>query len=700
MSKNFNHIIYNLTFLCLFVSNVYAQKPIGDVEPAIEVIGFVGKENIKLRWAPNTPLAWKYANQYGFYIERQTIVKEGKILTTPIIQRLHVMTIKPKPMAEWEQLVEDNDNAAIVAQAIYGEDFEVEMEEGGNGMLTILNQAQVLEQRFAFALYAADQDYEVAKFSGLGYVDNDVKPGERYLYKVFTEVPEEKMNIKFGGVYVGLQDYRELPKPQEFVGVFKDKSVMLSWNYRLLVRDYNSYVLEKSADLGQTFVKVLNVPITNLNNNKEQAASRMVYIDSLAQNNKEYHYRLKGISPFGETGPYSDVLVGKGVKGNYYNPAILKADISENQKSVKIVWEFPEEGKEGLSHFEVLRANEIKGNYVSIQQNIRKTSRTLQLQDIQPISYYKVVAVGNDGSRRESFPFMVQPDDATPPNDPKGLTGKIDTTGVVTLQWEQNTEPDLLGYRVFRANLEGEEFTQITFAPIKENKVIDSIPIKTLVKKIYYKVQAFDKRYNPSGFSEILMLRRPDIIPPTPPVFSKFKVEDNEVRLQWVPSSSEDAVKTIIYRKEKGTDQDWQLVTDQDISQTSYDDTTIQENTTYLYTAITQDDTGLESDPINPLLIIVPEGRVKPTIDRFTGVVDREQQNIMLNWKYKEKGITEFLLFKAQGNERPGLYKVFKNQEQKFTDTDLIINTNYQYLLQATFASGVKSPLKKIEVKY
>ena len=51
-------------------------------------------------------------------------------------------------------LVEDNDYAAIAAQSLYGDDFEVEMENQGTDLLSILNQAEVLEQRFSFALFA------------------------------------------------------------------------------------------------------------------------------------------------------------------------------------------------------------------------------------------------------------------------------------------------------------------------------------------------------------------------------------------------------------------------------------------------------------------------------------------------------------------------------------------------------------------
>ncbi len=687
---------------CLFIIGmINGQEPMGDLPPSIQVIGSVSSNGaIMLRWAPNTPTTWKYSNQYGYRIERHTVSRGDQILNPREIKQLNNQPIKPKPLEQWEGFADRNDLAGVAAQALYGDDFEVEMEEGGNGMMAIINQAQILEQRFTFALFSADLDFEVALFSGLAFVDNDTKASETYLYKIISEIPEDKLNVKFGAVFLSRKDYRPLPKPLELAGIFKDSQVMLSWNYKLLERDYSSYFIERSSDAGRSFQRISEDPVTSLNNTDEQNTSRIVYIDSLPQNGKEYQYRIKGISPFGETGPYSDIIKGKGVKGHYYNPAILDAVLSKDQLSVVITWDFPQEGIEGLSHFEIVRADQVQGDFVPVISGVDRSQRTIIVNDVQSINYYSVTAVGLDGTKRISFPRMVQPDDAIPPADPRGLTGTIDSTGIVTLRWQQNTEKDFLGYRVFRANLEDEEFTQITFRPIVENTIIDTIPIKTLVKKIYYKVQAFDKRYNPSGFSEVLKLNRPDIIPPTPPVITKFKVTDQEVELQWVSSNSEDAIKTLIYKKKKGTRLNWELVADLNIADSRYKDKSYKEKGEYLYTLLTIDESGLESDPIAPVTIFINGNKVKPNIERFNVTANREEKHILLNWIYKEKGVTELLLFRGKGEQKPTLYKVFKDGQNSFVDNKLVINTDYTYLLQAVFSSGSKSPLKKVEITY
>lgn len=701
MNRHFRNIAISFLLLCFaFTAKTFAQKEIGNQAAEVKAIATVTKKNIMLRWGVTTPTAWKYSNKHGFVIERRTIVKDQIVLKQPIVKILNKTPLKPKPMMEWKEFTEKNTNAAIAAQALYGEQFEVSMNEGGNGIISIINQAQVFEQRFTFAYYAADQDFEVAKYLGLGFVDNEIVKGEKYLYTIKVALPENfKYKIKKGGVFLGMMDYKPLPKPQEFVGVFKDKTTILSWNYQILKRYYTNYIIQKSEDGGRNFKNLGNTPITNLGEKEVNPSNRMLYVDSLFQNNKSYQYRIKGISPFGIQGPYSNVVSGKGVDPLIYTPFLAETKF-QNEGSVVLNWEFPNEGMNTLKKFELYRSNTPKGNYILVNPSISKTERKIKINNLRAINYYKIVAIGYDGGKRESFPKMIQPDDCTPPAVPIELTGTIDSLGVVTLNWKKNSEIDFLGYRVFKANLKDDEFTQITFKPIPNSSIIDTVNIKTLNKKIYYKIQAFDKRYNPSAFSQVLELKRPDIVPPTSPIFTSFESNVKNVKLNWVCSTSNDAMATLLYRKEVGNKLDWMLIKEFPLPINKYEDTSVQIGKTYLYTIITVDESGLESEPIAPLRVSISDNVAKLPIKKFEGTVNREEKYIRLNWNYNVKGVREYVLYKAGGENQPTLYKIFTNKTKSFTDRELLINTKYTYLLQAVFNSGAKSPLKKINLNY
>ncbi len=691
-----------LTVIYLFlgiISSVYSQKEIGGEAPEVKVIATVANNKILLRWAVTTPTAWTYANKFGYHIERKTIVKNGEVLKSPVVKSLTKTPMKPRPMMEWKEFTEKNVNAAIAAQALYGEDFEVDMNNGGNGLLDIINKSQVIEQRFSFALHAADQDFEVAKFSGLAFEDTKVNEGESYLYKIRIAFPSnENKKVKSGGAYIGLKDKTPLPEPKEFVGVFKDKTVLLSWNREIVSHFYTNYIVEKSEDGGKNFKELLGTPLVDLGGRERNPSNRMMYIDSLFQNDKTYKYRIKGVSPFGIESPYSKVVSGKGITPLTFTPFIT--DVIVDNYGVMLKWEFADEAVHTLKKFKLLRSNTPKGKYLVINDNISKNQRSIRLTGLQPINYYKIVGEGFDGGTRESFPKMVQPDDSTPPAIPSLLNGTIDSLGVVRLQWKQNVEIDFLGYRVFKANLKTDEFTQITFEPIPQSSIIDTVNIKTLNKHIYYKVQSFDKRYNPSDFSEVLELKRPDIVPPTPPVFTSFNTDKGSVSLNWITSKSEDAQFTNIYRKEKGVEASWELLASIPLPGTEYIDKKGIPNKTYLYTALTTDESGLESEPISPLKITIVDNSPKPIIDRFDAEANRIENYIQLKWTYKYPNVKEFKLYKAQEGKKPTLYKVLAFNTDNFKDKNLLINTKYSYLLQAVFSSGSKSPLKKIEINY
>ncbi len=689
-----------IVLLILLVNSncIFSQKEIGVEKSEVKAIASIYKNSIMLRWGVNTPTAWKYANKYGYIIERQTIVSNGELLLKPIIKILNNVPLKPKPMMEWKEFTQKNNNAAIAAQALYGDNFDVGM-KNGNGIISILNQAQVLEQRFIFALYAADQDFEVAKFSGLGYVDTDVKPSERYLYTIKVALPEGKYPIKTGGAYLGLSDHIPLPEPKEFTGIFKDKSVILNWNYGIIKKYYTNYIVERSEDNGTTFKALTKTPISNLGERENNPSNRMMYVDSLFQNDKQYQYRIKGISPFGIQGPYSNVVKGEGITPLIHNPYIIENKVLDNG-TVVLQWEFPKEGFGTLKSYELVRADTPKGIYTVVNPSIHKTKTSVELSNLKPINYFKIVAIGTDGTKRESFPKMIQPDDSTPPAIPTLITGDIDSLGVVRLQWKQNIEADFLGYRVFRANLKDDEFTQITFEPISNNTIIDTINIKTLNKKIYYKIQALDKRYNPSNFSKVIALNRPDIVPPSQPVFTSFKVEGNEVLLKWVTSASKDAVNTVVYRKERGSKLPWKFIKSLALPKNSYVDANTEPGKNYLYTILTVDESGLESEPVRPLKITISDNLPKPPITKFTHTINREQEFIQLDWRYTVKNVEEFILYKGEEQKQPTLYKIFDKKENSFKDKNLLINTKYTYLLQAVFSSGAKSPIKKMELNY
>ncbi|EZH71327.1 hypothetical protein ATO12_10775 [Aquimarina atlantica] len=660
--------------------------------PEVKVIARAQEDRILLRWTLNTPLAWRKGNRYGYTLERYTISRDRKTLPTP--EKLIIgQKFMPVSMMEWEGIAETSDNGAIMAQALWGESFVV---EGGGGLASIINKAEEQQQRFAFGLYAADQDFEIAKKAGLGYIDTNVKPNEKYLYKVISNIPQFELETKERGVYIGIIDYEPLPEPVDFVGVFQDGNTLLSWDSKLLKNTYNSYIIERSEN-GSTFTRLGDIPYAAINKEKSEN-DRTIYIDSIT-NDKNYIYRIKGISSFGEIGPASNVVSGEGKKVLKYVPHLKTKHIT-SESDVELTWTFPEEGNKDITGFTLKRSDTDRGGYKPVVTHISPTSRKVRYTKLRATNYFKITANGKNNNQRDSFAMLVQPVDSIPPEKPVGLEGKVDSTGVVQLQWKPNTEEDLMGYRIYRGNLQHEEYSQLTESPHKNYTFTDTVKVKSLNTKVYYRIIAVDQRYNKSEPSEILELIKPDVIPPTAPVFTSYTIKDGVVLLEWANSSSEDVEAHYIYRKGKD-DLDWSLIFQSEkFKNTTYNDTKVEEGKYYSYTILARDQSGLESTPAPPVSVVIPKTTLKSVIKGFYGSVNENEKTIELSWRYKNPNVSELELYRAVNEKPSSLYRILPPGTKRFIDTGLTINSNYTYIIRAVFNDGTYSRYTTIKIKY
>jgi hypothetical protein len=681
----------------LFIQLSFSQK-ISD-ENEIKVLARPHSSNkIMLRWGATTPMAFRKLSKYGYKLKRYTISISGQTLSKPIEKDLGVF--KPAQPKEWLKVIEKNNNAAIMAQSLFGESFEV---EGVGTLQGIMNMSQEQEQRFTWGLYVADQDFEVAKLAGLGFEDFKVKSTEKYVYKVFSLVPKEEMLIKEGGVFVGLEDYTKLPKPLDLGAIFSDKKVMLNWNFAIHKQEYNSYFIEKSED-GKLFKNVNELPYTTLNSGGRVDSKRIYYVDSII-NNKTYYYRVKGRTAFGELSPPSAVITGKAVKVLAYVPKISTKEVVNENKSVILEWQFLKEGNDFINSFELNKSNKVDGNYKTVIKNIPVKSRKIQYDKLDPTNYFTITAIGKKGNSRTSYPVLVQPVDSIPPVKPIGLEGKVDSLGVVTLKWIPNKEPDMLGYRVFKGNNKNEEYSQITVNPHLATKFYDSVSVKSLNNKVYYKIVAVDKRFNMSKYSAILTLKKPDFIPPAPPVITSYKVIKDNVLLTWANSQSNDVAKHEVYRKIRDSINFNLIATlpkdSLKIEYTDWKDTNIEGATDYQYLIKAVDENNLKSINTKPLTIQVPRFKLLSGIKNLGSYVDKQNAFIELFWKVIDKeAIVEIMIYKGSKGDKMSLLRNVLPTMNRIVDEDVKPNNIYSYIIRPVFIDGSLGQIKKIEVKY
>lgn len=685
-------LLYILPLLLATVLRLHAQS--SDVAPgkaAIHMIANPRDNKIMLRWAPTTPGAWEYANRYGYSLQRVTLLR-GNTRVRGNNKVMLTQSLIAQPLAAWEAEVKKNKYAAVAAQALYGKTFQVKQQ--GSSITQLVNQVKERDQRFSFALFAADYSPAVAELSGLVFTDSQVTQEENYLYKIWVNMPDKKNAVDTGFVYVGLRDERALPVPQKPEIQFMDKTAILSWNYGYHARTYIAYIVERSAAGDDRFTSITKDPIVPTENTPAPSGIMHV-VDTLADNTILFSYRIRGITPFGETGPPTPVLSGHGKKALSAAPVLKNVTVEDNRR-VALQWDYPATLRNEITGFQVERAFTANGPFASISPVLTPGLTTYTDNKPSGSNYYRIVALGLE-DKSYSFPHLAQLADSISPAPPAKLIASIDTTGVVTLKWEAGKEPDLLGYRVYRSNFDAHEYGQVTKGALSDPVFYDTINLKTLTQKIYYKVVAIDRHFNPSDLSAAVVVKKPDLLPPAVPAFTNIAYDNGKgIQLQWMASSSTDLKHHLLYKR-TSADNTWRLnkvIVASDRSGT-FTDIEVHNKQAYEYRLIAVDSAGLESAPSASMRISVNDRGNKPIPADVSVKPDKDKKQIVLTWRYNLAGVQQFRIYRKGEDGHMRLFASVPGNLLHFSDRQLTLNTPYEYTVQAVFTDGAQSPFSK-----
>lgn len=685
--------------MCFLSIKTYAQSD--SIKANIHVIARPTTESILLRWAPGDYKYWDLGNKYGYKLVRYTLMRDSVLLLEPEYKNMATDGIAAWPLNEWKELVEKGKYGGIAAQAIYGESFVV---DAGLGTTPekVTYKAREQMQRFSFALYVADVSPEVAEASGLWFTDNSVKKNEMYLYRVFFNLPDSLSNINDTAfVFTGIRDFTPLPVPIELSAEFGDRTALLSWNVFAQNNIYIAWDLERSTN-GKTFSAVNIDPIVAVTPAKDANPEYTYKYDSIPDNKKEVFYRLRGISSFGEYGPWSEVISGKGIEEIKAVPNITTHEIIKER--VKINWEFPEDMESTITGFKILRSNNHELNFEEIYSKLKPSERTYTDKKPLGTNYYKVMAYRDSIPGKSGFAHMVQLTDNTPPVKPQSLTGLIDSAGIVTLTWKPNPDEDIYGYRVFHSSSGNDEYSQLTHRPVVDTFFIDTINKKDLNPSVFYKIVAIDLRQNQSEFSAIAELIKPDDTPPSIPVITNILAQLNGIELTWINSTSSDVAKHEVYRIAKG-DSVWNKITEIPYKKASKETKFIDENCSVTspnqYKVFAVDKSDNFSEPSLSILIKGLQNRMKPNLQKISKKVNYEEGKIYLSWELPESSVKLIKTYRKFNEEPYAIYETLNGDATEFEDYGMKVSEHYAYRFKLVFDDGSISGFSdEIKIEY
>lgn len=701
--RTHEYLLIMMVLTMIDVSFVSAQEI-----NSIKAIARPKPDSILLRWAPSNKETWKLGNQYGYMLERVTMVENKVRLAKPKRELLTSTPIKPHPLPAWEPVAKNSKYGAIAAQALYGEDFKVDHTAGASSTGAQLYQkATEQDMRFGFALFAADLDVATATASALRFVDRKVRKGDKYLYKVYinhpvaakttpsvpngTDLPPKEGDflIDTALVFTGVDEYAPLPKPAEFSTVFLDSVAVLSWNTKVQQDVYLAYDIERSRDGGVSFQARNSEPfVPILKDHKNPFA---FYKDSTLANT-ELQYRIRGLNAFGEKGPYSIITKGKSQTSSQQAPKELKYAVDELGK-VRLSWSYHSNQLPLIKGFKVYRSAVYEKGYTVVSGAAILPKTQLDFVDNNPldVGYYQVVAVDAQNRAYASFPLMVQFEDLEPPKAPTGLKGSIDKQGKVTLAWAANTEKDLLGYYVYVSNGRRDEFSRLTADPLKINALMHKISLETLTDSIYYEVLALDKRFNQSPRS-LLALPRPDILPPAPIALIETKGTERGIQITWHNSASKDAHQYWVYKFEGALGEDWKNDPQTQVyakishqgDTTVFLDTNVQVGRIYQYGIDVIDKSGIRAyNKIYTLKTQRTKMAFETKVIAFKGAWHENKKKIELSWKATGAPVKHWIVYRSSQGERLAQYESAKGES--FTDIKVEPMKTYNYILRPVY---------------
>ncbi|MBK9690062.1 MAG: hypothetical protein IPO65_20970 [Saprospiraceae bacterium] len=216
--------------------------------------------------------------------------------------------------------------------------------------------------------------------------------------------------------------------------------------------------------------------------------------------------------------------------------------------------------------------------------------------DLAGIYKYRLIAADTAGNFAYSTPLYTRIHDMVPPSKPSKPVAYVDTTGIVTLGWNEHSEKDIIGYNIYAADGNKRSFIKLNAQTHRSRIYQDTIGTSLLNEKRYYFIVAVDDDFMRSPPSDTLVISRPDRIPlHRPSLVTTGLARRHPFNL--LPSSSRDVVRHDLWRK-AGT-QDWQLIHQLTKIPPSFTDTDVKSCVSYYYKIHAVDDGGLISKAVD-----------------------------------------------------------------------------------------------------
>lgn len=642
------------------------------------------ENTVKLRWAPINFISWKNSLKQGWVVEKalwSDTLDDGTIQ----YRKIHDGLIKTTDTSVWKQAMDTSDMAAAAAELLFGQSFEITLQ---SDVRTILKKNDENQMRFSFALSLADQSFEIAKLMGLGIADTLKTKDEIYFYRIYLQSKNNAFTSDT--IYKIIRQKAPVPlmKIHNIRTEIKDTGALLVWAKEFYDKQYTFYEIMESRD-NKSYASLTKDPVVSLINNKfsEQYNFYRVKLPVLGDS---IYYKIRGVTAFGTKGPLSDPIAIP-LEGAIKAPQKVAYQVFDDQ--IKLSWEFDPKQETKIQHFHITYSQSFTSPQIQLAK-VAPDKRNALIGNAPPECYVRVIALTHSGKPLVSNPIMVQLSDSTPPAKPATPAGLIDSTGLMTLKWNANTEKDLYGYKIYYAFNKNAEYSQLTGAFERDTTMTHKLKLGHLEPVIYIKLKAYDFRFNHSQFSNVAEIKLPDTIPPSTPILVKLLVDNDEMIFDWRPSGSKDLKYQHIISTHKRTGKTDTLLTTTNLTMNTFRYTP-QASGKFQFHILAEDINGNISQSkqkITRSTSAIVAGKQKPELHIEANY---EKGYIELKWS-TIKNASKYLIYRKQESDSFRLYATVNEGQNNYTDKKCTVGINYAYRIVGRMANGQLTEFSKM----
>ena len=460
------------------------------------------------------PLVSAYGQQVNVFVTNQSESGKDfiaiKWFSESFIYNEGVNVYRKSDGGEWQRL---NDSPVSLYPYTVVEEQEQEVREFFNAVLKDPNPAVFQEELILFQfLLQGILDNDFAKHAGIYFEDKTVIPNVKYQYKI------ERITGS-GTALIGISNeivsgpYKPASPVTQLEAIQDKKSIIFNW---LPDEDrffgVNIYKTEEEGEELKLNENPLVISLVEDSLGNLSYPKPMFKEDRLKQGLK-YTYRIVGMDYFGNEMESSQPIVVDFKDVTPPNPPLDflgKAD----SMNVKLDWTYEE--LEFINGFKLYKSTFSDGPFTLVNEKLipKELRHYEDLIETAGNYIYYLADVDLSGKEAKSFPIYVDVQAVLPPAIPEDFTIEADS-GLISLKWQRNNEPDLAGYFVFRTSGKGLKgyYSPLNGEPFKENYYYDTLA-GNVKSSFFYYVVAADTSYNRSNPTEKLSAKMPDLFGP------------------------------------------------------------------------------------------------------------------------------------------------------------------------------------------